>query len=109
MEGGLVAVKPMHKFGERRCCILMRRLIDVTPLKILVTNLTNQPVLLQKHMRVAVLAEIPTCVVHLRDSAITADEEASHVAEVAIAHQASSVNDNDPEQEEDDPLQRNWR
>lgn len=49
--GGLVAVKPMDDFGERRSSIPIGGLIDMTtrsPLTVVLTNFTNQPVLLQK-------------------------------------------------------------
>lgn len=64
---GLVAVEPMHDFGERRCCIPMRWLIDLTqrsPLKIVVTHFTNKLVLLQKSLRLAAQASPPARVVN---------------------------------------------
>lgn len=92
--GGLVAVEQMPEFGEGRCFVLVRWLIDVTlrsPFKITVTNFSNQPVLLHKPMPAALIAEQPACVVHIRDQNITAEEEACDVAEVSVPDQTGSV------------------
>lgn len=50
----LVPFEAMRHFREWHCCILIRGMIDVTlrsPVTIMLTNSTNQPSLIQKHMR----------------------------------------------------------
>lgn len=59
-------------------------------------------------MRVAVFDDTTACAIHPQDPSITA-EEAGEVAKVATAKQASSVNDDDTEQKNDNPLQQDWR
>lgn len=95
---GLVTVDSMLRFGGRRCCTLIPCRIDVkqrSPFTIVVTDSANQLVFFQELMRVAIIADTPACVVHLRGPSITAEEEASFVAEVAIADHVSSVDNDD--------------
>lgn len=82
----------MQDFRERRCWVLMCGPIDITPrwhFTILVKSFANEPVLLQKHMRVRVLANTLICIVHLEYLPKAGDEEACNGAEVALADQVS--------------------
>lgn len=45
------------------------------PITIMVTNFSNHPVLVQKHVRVAVIAETPACVVYLLNTTIQLREK----------------------------------
>lgn len=85
--GGFGAVEVKLDFRARHCCILMRDLIDLTPgsqTTLMVMKFTSQPLLLQGHMRGAVLADTPSGVVQLWRPSITA-KEVHDVPEVSIA------------------------
>lgn len=75
----------------------------------MVTNITNKLVLLQKHLRVIVLVDNTPFVIQLRDRTITAKKESCNIVHVAIADQASSVNENDTKINDDNSSQLNWR
>lgn len=65
----------------------------------MLTNFTNKPVLFQKHVGAAVPASFPAYDSRLRDSSISAEEEAHKAADVATADQASLINDRDKKNE----------
>lgn len=89
----------------------MCSLIYVAPrsqFTIMVTGFTILRVMVQKHMRVAVLSDIPASVIRLQDPSITTLKEACHVAEVALAYPRSLIYDDDTNVKDYDPPQTSW-
>lgn len=56
-----------------------------------------------------VLAYTPDGVGHIRDPSIPAEDEACNVAAVALADEASSVNEDGTQKRNEDLQQQNWR
>lgn len=112
VTGGLVAVEAIPDFGNLCCWIQMHRLFNMTQgalFTIMMTNFTNQLILLQEHMKVAVLVDPLARVAYLGALLIPAEKEAQEDAEGAAAIQGSLLNDDDKQKKDDDPQQQNCR
>lgn len=75
----------------------------------MVRNFSSEPVLLQKHMRPAVLPDTLALVFHVWDPSKSTGEEACDAAEVAIADQARSVTNDKTQKKYGEPAQQNRR
>lgn len=93
-KGRAKAVESSPNFGGRCGRIPMPGKNSVTlksSFTVMVTNFTDHSISEQEYMRVPIHADIPPCVVYLRDTSITAGQEASNIAVASIDYQASLV------------------